>query len=136
MGKSVRVLMRTKVVPTASQPVRTLSRGEEADTGQLPGTPTPALATGLPNRGFHSIMSSPTCPSTGQDSHLTSEPMSGVPREDRRDQPDRSHQAPAPVQGAIAENTEGELRLKLPSWILHTFQSYLRAAFDHRARAI
>lgn len=62
MGKSVRVLMRTKAVPTASQPVRTLSRGEEADTGQLPGTPTPALATGLPNRGFHSIMSFPHLP--------------------------------------------------------------------------
>lgn len=102
---------------------------------QLPSPPH-LLGPGLPNRDFHSTEELPACPSTGQDNHLTSEPMSGVPREDRRDQPDRSHQAPAPIQGAIAEDTEGELCLKLPSWILHTFQSYLRAGFDHRARAI
>lgn len=53
---------------------------------QLPSPTTPALGPGLPNRGFHRPEELPTCPSTGQDNHLTSEPMSGVPREDRRDQ--------------------------------------------------
>lgn len=99
MGKSMRVVLRTKAVPTTYQP-------EDAHRGQHgPSTTTPALGPRLPSRDLHSTMSSPTCPSTGQDSHLTSEPMSGVPREDRRDQPDRSHQAPAPVEGALAENT-------------------------------
>lgn len=77
--------------------------------GQLPSPTTLHWAQACPTGASAALKSSPTCPSTGQDSHLTSEPMSGVPREDRRDQPDRSHQAPAPIQGAIAENTEGEL---------------------------
>lgn len=49
MGKSMRVVMRTKAVPAKYQPVRC---SEEADMELLPSTTTPALGPGLPNRDF------------------------------------------------------------------------------------
>lgn len=98
--------MRTGMLSKAV-PVKKLRRGNGADTGSSSPAPLHLYWTQACPPGSHSTQELPTCPSTGQANHLTSEPMSGVPRKDRTDRPERNRQAPAPVQGAIAENTEG-----------------------------